>query len=161
MGRASTTARLLSLYALWARSSAANGGVHRNEHPARGRLFSAALQKIDERASVLPRPVDDCGRCLLCAPCLGPAAAGAAGPATKLYTGIYMLRSKILLIALAAGVASAEAFSGASAFEYTKRAVEMGPRPSGSPANLKLQAFIEAELKKRGAEVTEDAFTAT
>jgi len=72
-----------------------------------------------------------------------------------------MLRSKILLIALAAGVASAEAFSGASAFEYTKRAVEMGPRPSGSPANLKLQAFIEAELKKRGAEVTEDAFTAT
>jgi Zn-dependent M28 family amino/carboxypeptidase len=70
-----------------------------------------------------------------------------------------MLRSKIFLMVLGAGVASAAGFSGASAFDYTKRAVEMGARPSGSAANLKLQALILAELKKRGAEVSEDAFT--
>jgi len=72
-----------------------------------------------------------------------------------------MLRSKIVLIVASAAFASAAGFSGASAFDYTKRAVELGPRPSGSPANVKLQALILAEMKKRGAEISEDAFTAT
>jgi Zn-dependent M28 family amino/carboxypeptidase len=39
--------------------------------------------------------------------------------------------------------------------------VEFGPRPPGSPANKKLQAFIEAELRRRNCEVTEDPFRAT
>jgi glutaminyl-peptide cyclotransferase len=70
-----------------------------------------------------------------------------------------MFGAKILL-ALPLTLASAASFSGASAFEYTKRAVELGPRPSGSAANLKLQAMILGELKKSGAQVVEDAFTA-
>ncbi len=70
-----------------------------------------------------------------------------------------MLRAKILLM-LAAPAVFAGSFSGASAFEYTKRAVDLGPRPSGTPANTKLQALILDEMKKRGAQITEDAFTA-
>jgi Zn-dependent M28 family amino/carboxypeptidase len=74
--------------------------------------------------------------------------------------GAYIVKTSCLIL-LSAAIASAAGFSGASAFDYTKRAVEMGARPSGSPANLKLQAFILTDLKKRGAEVSEDAFTAT
>ena len=70
-----------------------------------------------------------------------------------------MLRAQITLI-LAAQGAFAAGFSGASAFEYTKRAVDFGPRPAGTAANLKLQAMILDEVKKRGAQVTEDAFVA-
>jgi len=66
----------------------------------------------------------------------------------------------IAVLTLFAVTASGAAFSGESAFEYTKRAVEFGPRPAGSVANLKLQAYIIAELKKRTPDVTEDAFTA-
>ena len=52
-------------------------------------------------------------------------------------------------------------FSGASAFDFTKKVVEFGPRPPGSPANKKLQAFIESELRHRGCEITVDPFRAT
>ena len=71
-----------------------------------------------------------------------------------------MLRAQITLL-LAAHAAFGASFSGASAFEYTKQSVDFGPRPSGTAANLKLQAMIQAELKKRGAQVSDDAFTAT
>jgi Zn-dependent M28 family amino/carboxypeptidase len=65
--------------------------------------------------------------------------------------------------ALAAGFAvavQAAGVSGTSALEFTRHAVEFGPRPPGSPANLALQNYIIAELKKDGCEVIEDAFTA-
>jgi Zn-dependent M28 family amino/carboxypeptidase len=71
-----------------------------------------------------------------------------------------MLRAQIAFL-LTTPVMFAAGFSGASAFEYTRRAVDLGPRPSGTAANLKLQAMILDELKKRGAQVSEDAFTAT
>jgi len=51
-------------------------------------------------------------------------------------------------------------FSGASAFEFTKKAVDFGPRPSGSDANRKLQEYILAQLRTRKCQITEDAFTA-
>ena len=51
-------------------------------------------------------------------------------------------------------------FSGASALKFTRDAVNFGPRPSGSEANRKLQAYIEAQLKTCACQVTEDAFTA-
>ncbi len=51
-------------------------------------------------------------------------------------------------------------FSGASALEYTRKAVGFGPRPPGSEANRKLQAYIIAELKTRRCEIIEDPFTA-
>jgi len=56
--------------------------------------------------------------------------------------------------AVAAGV------SGASALEFTRRAVAFGPRPPGSAADTALQNYIIAELRKDGCEIIEDAFTA-
>jgi len=67
----------------------------------------------------------------------------------------------VLLIALTAGLLPAAQISGASAFEFTKHAVDFGPRPSGSEANVALQKYILAQLKSCRCEVTEDAFTAT
>jgi Zn-dependent M28 family amino/carboxypeptidase len=69
------------------------------------------------------------------------------------------LNSGVILAALAVSAAAAD-FSGTAALEFTRRAVEFGPRPAGSEANRKLQAYILAELKMTGAQITEDAFTA-
>jgi glutaminyl-peptide cyclotransferase len=67
--------------------------------------------------------------------------------------------TKALLI-LAASAAWAADFSGARALEYTRQAVAFGPRPPGSEANRKLQAYIEAKLKALHCQVSFDAFTA-
>jgi len=74
-----------------------------------------------------------------------------------------------LSLALAAAANAADV-SGTSALEFTRRAVEFGPRPPGSPANFALQNYILAQLKKDGCEpadtkkpgceIIEDAFTA-
>lgn len=72
-----------------------------------------------------------------------------------------MLRPQAFLIpVLCAVVAAAADFSGASAFEFTRQVVAFGPRPSGSEANRKLQAYILSHVKQDDCEVTEDAFTA-
>ena len=52
------------------------------------------------------------------------------------------------------------AFSGAAALDFTAKAVEFGPRPSGSEANIKLRAYIRAQLAACGCEVSSDIFTA-
>ena len=44
--------------------------------------------------------------------------------------------------------------------EFTRHAVELGPRPSGSEANRQLQAYILAQLKTCKCEVTQDSFMA-
>jgi Zn-dependent M28 family amino/carboxypeptidase len=72
-----------------------------------------------------------------------------------------MPRFWLFLILLTASLAPAAEISGASAFEFTKRAVDFGPRPSGSDANRALQNYILSQLKTCRCEVTEDAFTAT
>lgn len=67
------------------------------------------------------------------------------------------------LIAWGAGLAATAAaagVSGISALDFTRRAVEFGPRPPGSAANTALQNYILAQLKKDGCEIIEDAFTA-
>jgi glutaminyl-peptide cyclotransferase len=67
------------------------------------------------------------------------------------------------VVALAVGLAAtatAADVSGSSALEFTRHAVEFGVRPPGSPANLALQNYILAQLKKDGCEIIEDAFTA-
>jgi Zn-dependent M28 family amino/carboxypeptidase len=51
-------------------------------------------------------------------------------------------------------------FSGSSAFEYTRKAVAFGPRPVGSAAHAKLQAYILSELKPDRCQIVEDTFTA-
>ena len=50
--------------------------------------------------------------------------------------------------------------SGSSALEFTRRAVGFGPRPAGSVANQKLQAYILSQLRSFGCLVAEDGFAA-
>jgi glutaminyl-peptide cyclotransferase len=54
----------------------------------------------------------------------------------------------------------AKTFNGAEAFAFTKRAVDLGPRPDGSPAIVRLRTIIKQELRQRGCEIVSDAFTA-
>jgi glutaminyl-peptide cyclotransferase len=72
-----------------------------------------------------------------------------------------MFRSQALLILVSCAAAAAAGFSGASALEFTKHAVAFGPRPPGSEANRKLQAYILAQLRADGCEMIEDSFTAS
>ena len=65
----------------------------------------------------------------------------------------------LTLAALTAASGEAKTFSGAAALDYARRAVELGPRPDGSAAIVKLRAIIRGELAKTGALVTSDAFT--
>lgn len=67
------------------------------------------------------------------------------------------MASLLLFAALLAG----EAFSGASAFRFTEKAVSFGARPSGSPEIQRLQAYIAAQLRSFGCEVIEVNFTAS
>ncbi|HEY7335805.1 MAG TPA: M28 family peptidase [Bryobacteraceae bacterium] len=71
-----------------------------------------------------------------------------------------MFRAQMFLISACTALASAAAFSGAGALDYASHAVSFGPRPSGSEANKKLQAYILEQVRVRGAQVTEDSFTA-
>ena len=64
-----------------------------------------------------------------------------------------------LCLVLAASL-SAKEFSGERALEFTAKAVALGPRPPGSAAIRKLQAYILAELKQRHCEILQDDFTA-
>ena len=65
-----------------------------------------------------------------------------------------------LLVLVFAAVAGAADFSGASALEFTKKAVSFGPRPPGSKANTTLRVYIRQQIKLRGGEISEDSFTA-
>lgn len=49
---------------------------------------------------------------------------------------------------------------GQDAYEWTRRVVELGPRPPGSEAHAKTQRLIIDELRKQQAEVVEEKFTA-
>jgi len=57
-------------------------------------------------------------------------------------------------------VVSAADFTGAAAFDFAKASVAFGPRPAGSEANHKLQAYILQKVRVPGAQVSEDDFTA-
>lgn len=71
-----------------------------------------------------------------------------------------MYRAQILIMFLLASVCSAAEFSGAAAFDFAKASVAFGPRPAGSEANHKLQAYILQKVRVPGAQVAEDNFTA-
>ncbi len=72
-----------------------------------------------------------------------------------------MYGSKIAGLAVwtAAALAAAD-FSGASALEFTAKAVAFGPRPAGSEANRKLQTYITTQVHGFGWRVQQDAFIA-
>jgi glutaminyl-peptide cyclotransferase len=65
-----------------------------------------------------------------------------------------------MLVPLIALAACAKDFDGKQALEFTRKTVEFGPRPPGSPAIHKLQAWLLAQLKVRHCQVTQDDFTA-
>ncbi len=67
---------------------------------------------------------------------------------------------QILLATLLAVTSAAADFSGATAFDFAKASVDFGPRPAGSDAIHKLQAYILQHAKVAGAQITEDNFTA-
>lgn len=71
-----------------------------------------------------------------------------------------MYRAQVFLILGCAALAQAADFSGAAALDYTRRAVAFGPRPAGSDADAKLEAYIVQQVRLPGAQVTEDPFTA-
>lgn len=54
-----------------------------------------------------------------------------------------------------------DAFNGGRAFADLKHLVAFGPRPAGSKALAEARAWIVAQLKSSGAQVDEDAFTAS
>jgi glutaminyl-peptide cyclotransferase len=56
-----------------------------------------------------------------------------------------------------AGSVTAPKVNGARAMQYTREAVAFGPRPVGSAAHKKLEAYIRSHLK--GDQLEEDAFT--
>jgi Zn-dependent M28 family amino/carboxypeptidase len=60
-----------------------------------------------------------------------------------------------------AGPPGVNGFSGGRAFEDLKRLVELGPRPSGSPALAKARQEISRQLKLAGLVAEEDNFTAS
>jgi Zn-dependent M28 family amino/carboxypeptidase len=75
-----------------------------------------------------------------------------------------MHRKKTVLILAAlwlAMAAQAREFNGARAMDYARKVVAFGPRPPGSAALRNLRAYIVAQLKPRGCEVTQDSFTAS
>jgi Zn-dependent M28 family amino/carboxypeptidase len=56
---------------------------------------------------------------------------------------------------------AATGFDAARAFEHVKKLVAIGPRPPGSEAIKKTQAYIESELEGYGLKVISDSFDAS
>ncbi|HWE51827.1 MAG TPA: M28 family peptidase [Bryobacteraceae bacterium] len=54
----------------------------------------------------------------------------------------------------------AKTFSGDAAFNFTRQAVDLGPRPDGSPSIVKLRTMIKADLASRRCEIISDKFIA-
>jgi glutaminyl-peptide cyclotransferase len=55
-------------------------------------------------------------------------------------------------------VQSPTAFDSNKAWEHLRQQVSIGPRPSGTPANLKTRDYIKAQMAALGIKVTEQAF---
>ena len=71
------------------------------------------------------------------------------------------LRRAALVVLAASAIARGRDFDGREALEFTRRAVEFGPRPPGSAAIRRMQTWLVAQLKARHCEVTQDDFTAS
>jgi Zn-dependent M28 family amino/carboxypeptidase len=81
-------------------------------------------------------------------------------PVSAVVASLPLLLLGFLPLGSAVATAQAADFSGKAALDFTAKAVAFGPRPSGSPANDKLRAWIRQQLATRGCEVTTDKFTA-
>lgn len=70
-----------------------------------------------------------------------------------------MYRATLLFLAVLLAPAAAHDFNGERAMDYTRKAVAYGPRPIGSPALRRLEAYIAATLRSDGCQVSIDSFT--
>jgi Zn-dependent M28 family amino/carboxypeptidase len=69
----------------------------------------------------------------------------------------------VLLLAACTPASSTKAEfaeAGDAALAWTKRVVELGPRPAGSPAHRGLQELLVSELSKQDGQVVQEKFTA-
>ena len=69
-----------------------------------------------------------------------------------------MYRATLFFLAALLAPAAAHDFSGERAMDYTRKAVAYGPRPIGSSALRRLEAYVVATLKSDGCQVTLDSF---
>jgi glutaminyl-peptide cyclotransferase len=60
--------------------------------------------------------------------------------------------------AVVAAQASTPAFDSSKAWEHLRQQVAIGPRPSGSPANVKTRDYIKAQLAALGIKTVEQPF---
>jgi Zn-dependent M28 family amino/carboxypeptidase len=71
----------------------------------------------------------------------------------------------VLLLALAAGAGASgqapPAFDSTRAYAHVREQVGLGPRPAGTPANLKLRQYLIKALADAGYKATEQPFEAT
>ena len=63
-----------------------------------------------------------------------------------------------VLAASAASPQSPGAFDSNKAWEHLRQQVSIGPRPSGTPANVKTRDYIKAQMAALGIKVTEQSF---
>jgi glutaminyl-peptide cyclotransferase len=73
---------------------------------------------------------------------------------------MHRAKTLILTIAAATGLFAGD-FSGTAALDYTRKAVSFGPRPAGTEANQKLQAYIKSQLRTFGCTAVDDKFKAS
>src|SRR5260221_10166324 len=157
MGSASSATRLFSLHAPRRRVSAGPGRLRRMEHRTGGRLFPSARAAPAQRAAVLSGFAGDPGGAVPGTARADSSAPRFPRPRPELYTGIYMrCHQAFLMLCASAALALASDFSGTAALEYTRMAVSFGPRPPGSAADLKLQGYIQAQLKTLRCPVSVD-----
>ena len=68
-----------------------------------------------------------------------------------------LLNASLMMIALAASAASAQtstAFDSSKAWEHLRQQVAIGPRPSGSPGNVRNRDYIKAQMAALGIKTT-------
>jgi len=63
-----------------------------------------------------------------------------------------------MLLATTVSGQSPTAFDSSKAWEHLRQQVAIGPRPSGSPGNVKNRDYIKAQMAKLGIKVTEQPF---
>jgi len=63
-----------------------------------------------------------------------------------------------MALAMCAGAQAPAAFDSNKAWEHLRRQVAIGPRPSGTAANVKNRDYIKAEMAKLGIKTTEQPF---
>ncbi len=71
---------------------------------------------------------------------------------------IWRIGCLVLLLALTADAQAPGSFDSTKAWEHVRQQLAIGPRPSGSPGNVKTRQYILAQLNALGIKTSEQAF---